>query len=119
MPDYPYTTLMMARDTLGLMDQLGIERAHFFGKSLGGNIAQWVALEQPKRVRSLVLTSTFAKPDMRRHNMVKWWMATAVDAGYDAVAVLAGSSRGRSTPRGRDSRSGCAAAGRSALRSGS
>ena len=62
-PDYPYTTLMMARDTIGLMDHLGIERAHFFGKSLGGNIGQWVAIEQPQRVRSLVATSTFAKPD--------------------------------------------------------
>lgn len=84
-PDYPYTTLMMARDTVGLMDQLGIERAHFFGKSLGGNIGQWVALEHPGRVRSLVATSTFAKPDMRRHNMVNWWMATAQGAGYEKL----------------------------------
>jgi 3-oxoadipate enol-lactonase len=84
-PDYPYTTLMMARDTIGLMDHLGIERAHFFGKSLGGNIGQWVAIEQPQRVRSLVATSTFAKPDMRRHNMVNWWMATAQQAGYEKL----------------------------------
>ena len=84
-PDHPYTTLMMARDTIGLMDQLGIERAHFFGKSLGGNIGQWVAIEQPARVRSLVATSTFAKPDMRRHNMVNWWMATAQAAGYEKL----------------------------------
>ncbi len=84
-PDYPYTTLMMARDTLGLMDQLGIERAHVFGKSLGGNIGQWMALEQPKRLRSLVMTSTFAKPNARRAAMVRWWMATAVGAGYDKL----------------------------------
>ena len=84
-PDLPYTTHMMARDTIGLMDHLGIERAHFFGKSLGGNIGQWVAIEQPKRVRSLVATSTFAKPDMRRNNMVNWWMATAQAAGYEKL----------------------------------
>jgi pimeloyl-ACP methyl ester carboxylesterase len=84
-PDYPYTTLMMARDTLGLMDHLGIERAHVFGKSLGGNIAQWMALEQPQKVRSAVMTSTFAKPDQRRANMVRWWMATAEGAGYDKL----------------------------------
>ena len=84
-PDYPYTTLMMARDTIGLMDHVGIERAHFFGKSLGGNIGQWVALEAPERVRSLVATSTSAKPETRRNNMVKWWMATAQNAGYEKL----------------------------------
>jgi 3-oxoadipate enol-lactonase len=84
-PDYPYTTLMMARDTLGLMDQLGIDKAHVFGKSLGGNIGQWMALEQPQRVRSLAMTSTFSKPDQRRANMVRWWMATAQGAGYEKL----------------------------------
>jgi pimeloyl-ACP methyl ester carboxylesterase len=84
-PDYPYTTLMMARDALGLMDQLGIEKAHVFGKSLGGNIGQWMALEQPQRLRSLVMTSTFAKPNQRLAAMVRWWMATAQEAGYDKL----------------------------------
>ena len=84
-PDYPYTTLMMARDTIAVMDHLGIDRAHFFGKSLGGNIGQWIAIEQPQRVRSLVATSTSAKPETRRNNMVKWWMATAQDAGYEKL----------------------------------
>jgi 3-oxoadipate enol-lactonase len=84
-PDYPYTTLMMARDTLGLMDHLGIAQAHVFGKSLGGNIGQWMALEQPQRLRSLVMTSTFACPNTRRAAMVRWWMATAQGAGYDKL----------------------------------
>ena len=84
-PDYPYTTLMMARDTIAVMDHLKIDRAHIFGKSLGGNIGQWIAIEQPQRVRSLVATSTFAKPDQRRNNMVNWWMATAQDAGYEKL----------------------------------
>jgi 3-oxoadipate enol-lactonase len=84
-PDYPYTTQMMARDTLGVMEHLGVERAHVFGKSLGGNIGQWMALEAPQKVRSLVMTSTFAKPDQRRANMVRWWMATAVGAGYEKL----------------------------------
>jgi 3-oxoadipate enol-lactonase len=84
-PDYPYTTRMMAKDTLGLMDALGIGRAHIFGKSLGGNIGQWLALEAPDRVRSLAMTSTFAKPDARREKMVKWWMGTAKHAGYEVL----------------------------------
>lgn len=82
-PDYPYTTRMMARDTLGLMDHVGATRAHILGKSLGGAIAQWVALEQPARVRSLAMTSTFASPCNAR--MIQWWHATAKTAGFEAL----------------------------------
>lgn len=44
----------MAEDTTGLMDYLGIESAHLVGASMGGMIAQTVAIERPERVRSLV-----------------------------------------------------------------
>lgn len=53
-----YTTETMARDTLGLMDYLGIERSHLLGTSMGGMIAQHVALMAPERVISLILAST-------------------------------------------------------------
>lgn len=53
-----YTTEMMARDTLGLMDYLGIERTHLLGTSMGGMIAQHVALMASERVISLILVST-------------------------------------------------------------
>ena len=59
-PDVPYTTQMLAQDALGLMQALDIPRAHVMGKSLGGAIAQWMAILQPERVRSLAMTSTFA-----------------------------------------------------------
>ena len=49
-PDVPYTTQMLARDALGLMQALGISRAHVMGKSLGGAIAQWMAILQPESV---------------------------------------------------------------------
>jgi pimeloyl-ACP methyl ester carboxylesterase len=54
----PYTTADMAQDTLGLMDYLHIERAHVLGTSMGGMIAQQVALLAPERIASLVLAST-------------------------------------------------------------
>jgi pimeloyl-ACP methyl ester carboxylesterase len=54
----PYTTEDMARDTLGLMDYLDIERAHVLGTSMGGMIAQQVAFLAPERVMRLVLAST-------------------------------------------------------------
>ena len=44
-PDYPYSTQMLARDTLGLMDNLEIDNARVLGKSMGGAIGQWIALE--------------------------------------------------------------------------
>ena len=62
-PDHPYTTRMMADDTVGLMDALGIERAHVLGVSMGGMIAQEIALNHPQRVRSLQLHCTLGRPD--------------------------------------------------------
>jgi pimeloyl-ACP methyl ester carboxylesterase len=48
-----YTLSDMAADTVGLLDALGIEKAHLVGASMGGAIAQTVAIEYPARVRSL------------------------------------------------------------------
>ena len=53
-----YTTETMARDILGLMDHLRIEKTHLLGTSMGGMIAQHVALMAPERLKSLILAST-------------------------------------------------------------
>ena len=50
----PYLLRDMARDTIGLMDHLGIESAHLVGASMGGMIVQTMAIEYPERVRSIV-----------------------------------------------------------------
>ncbi len=57
-PDELYTIPQMAEDTLGLMDAIGIDRAHVFGVSMGGMIAQEIALGHPERVKTLVLGCT-------------------------------------------------------------
>lgn len=54
----PYTIDTMARDTLGLMGFLGIGKAHVLGMSLGGIVAQEVAIGYPDRVMKLVLACT-------------------------------------------------------------
>ena len=54
----PYTLADMARDGFGVLDALGIERAHVCGASMGGMIAQHMAASQPQRVSRLTLIMT-------------------------------------------------------------
>lgn len=61
--DEPISTEDLARDTLALMDHLGVARAHVIGRSMGGAIGQHMALLQPNRVHTLVMCASFAKLD--------------------------------------------------------
>ena len=64
-PDVPYTLDDMADDAVGLMDALGVERAHIVGASMGGMIAQLVAINHPERAKSLVsIMSTTGRRDL-------------------------------------------------------
>jgi pimeloyl-ACP methyl ester carboxylesterase len=61
----PYTLSDMAGDAAGLLDALAIPAAHVVGASLGGMIAQTLAIERPHRVRSLVsIMSTTGRPEL-------------------------------------------------------
>ncbi len=59
-PDVPYTLSDMANDAVGLLQHLGIDRAHIVGASMGGMIAQTIAIEH--RDRCLSLTSIMSQP---------------------------------------------------------
>lgn len=61
-PDFapPYTISDMAKDTVCVLDAVGIEKAHIVGVSMGGMIAQTIALEFPERVKTL--TSIMSAP---------------------------------------------------------
>ncbi len=60
-----YTIKTMADDAIGLMDALAIDAAHIVGLSMGGAIAQELAIAHPARVKRLVLVSTYASSDRR------------------------------------------------------
>ncbi len=53
-----FTMVDLADDALAVLDDLGVSTAHVFGMSMGGMIAQTIVVEQPERVRGLVLCST-------------------------------------------------------------
>jgi pimeloyl-ACP methyl ester carboxylesterase len=57
-PDMEYSIRLFADDTAGLMDALGFQNAHVLGVSMGGYIAQELALNYPDKVRSLILGCT-------------------------------------------------------------
>lgn len=60
-PSGPYTTEMMAGDTAGVMNALGIPRARVAGISMGSGIAQHLALAYPEKVQSMVLVSSWSR----------------------------------------------------------
>ena len=66
-PVVPYTLSDMADDAASLLDALGLGSAHVVGASMGGMIAQQLAISHPARVRSLVsIMSSTGRPGMRR-----------------------------------------------------
>ncbi len=75
-----YSVKEMARDAAAVLDALGVEQAHVNGISMGGAIAQELAIAQPQRVRSLILTSTFGS--------VSNSFRTAIETLRDNIDVL-------------------------------
>jgi pimeloyl-ACP methyl ester carboxylesterase len=68
-PAVPYSLSDMADDAAGLMDALGVERAHIVGASMGGMIAQLVAINHPDRTKSLTsIMSTTGRRDLPSGN---------------------------------------------------
>ncbi|MGX4735047.1 3-oxoadipate enol-lactonase [Kitasatospora griseola] len=59
-PSGPYSLDRLGRDAVELLDALGLQRVHVLGLSLGGIVAQWLAIHVPERVDRLVLSNTAA-----------------------------------------------------------
>ncbi len=78
---------MMAADAAGLMDALGISRAHVLGVSMGGYIAQELALACPGRVAGLVLATTSVGPYLLKTSILEEWARRALP-GIDPRAFF-------------------------------
>jgi pimeloyl-ACP methyl ester carboxylesterase len=76
-PEGPFTTELFADVAIGLLGHLGIERAHVVGASMGGAIAQQIALRDPHTVRSLVLHCTWGRSDRYLEALVRSWQTAA------------------------------------------
>lgn len=79
-PSGPYSMRMMADDTVYLMDHLGIEKAHVLGVSMGGMIAQEIAINYPDRVNKLVLGCTFAREDEKGGHTSQYFKGLGVES---------------------------------------
>ena len=86
----PYALADMAADALGVLDALGITRAHVCGASMGGMVAQHLAAQHPERVKSLtlVMTSSGARHLPQAGMTVRRMLMSRPD-GNDKAAVVA------------------------------
>lgn len=80
-PDGPYDLEVMATDALAALDHAGYRSAHVMGASMGGIIAQVLAVRHPERVRSLVLACTACRHFSWRKELLAEWVQEAETVG--------------------------------------
>ena len=89
-PVGPYSTEQFAGDMAGLLQALGIERAHVMGLSLGAATGMWLAATYPERVKSLSLHSAWPKTDLFLKTVVTGWQVMAKALGSVPEMVIQG-----------------------------
>ena len=80
-----YTTRDMARDQAEAMERLGISKADIFGVSMGGMIAQHLAIDYPEKVGKLILTVTSSRPNPILTESIEEWGSCAKRGDHTAL----------------------------------
>jgi pimeloyl-ACP methyl ester carboxylesterase len=65
-PESGYATRAFAQDVVAILDDVGVARAHVYGTSMGGRVAQWLAADHPQRVGRLHLARPAARGRAQR-----------------------------------------------------
>jgi 3-oxoadipate enol-lactonase len=97
-PDEPYSIRGMAEDTAAFMDAIGLDRAHVLGVSMGGMIAQELAINAPERVDRLVIACSRARAGELRRTVAVAQRALW-EAGIPRAAIRAIQQPWGSTPQ--------------------
>ncbi len=84
-PHGEYTLEQMADDAVAALDHAGFDDAHIVGASMGGAIAQIVAVKYPDRVRSLTLACTAGRNHRWREDLLAEWRDAALERGILAM----------------------------------
>ncbi|WP_223946896.1 alpha/beta hydrolase [Arthrobacter sp. NtRootA1] len=83
-----YTTRLMAGDAAEVLKAAGVDLAHVYGHSMGGRVAQWLAIDYPEKVRTLVLAATSGGK----------WPGEGTEADMVAMQALVSGDRDRLVP---------------------
>jgi pimeloyl-ACP methyl ester carboxylesterase len=89
-PEGVYSSELFADDIAAFMHELGIQKAHVFGLSLGAATGMWLAAKYPEKVKSLSLHSGWTKSDPFLKTVVEGWQVMAKALGSVPEMVIQG-----------------------------
>ena len=88
-PNGPYSLVEMADDIVAVLDDADISSAHIVGASMGGALAQIIAVNYPERVASLTLACTACRNEPWRRELLLEWIDIATSQGMRALGSAA------------------------------
>jgi proline-specific peptidase len=103
-PAGPYSIELFADDLAALLDRLSVADAHLLGTSMGGVVAQQLALDSPQRVKSLVLVNTFSHLDLSGRYALIAFLRRNLILRFDTIKRLGSFARQRFPQSARNTR---------------